>query len=131
MPYRIYLFGFTRLVTAAGKHGHSTTEFSGSRALLCVLCPRSLDTQGNALHLVLAVELHLLQLDFFQEVFGTEVGCRGDSLQFCFVFRVLLGQTLILGVCIEEYVPRCPLRCCHASSSRLRGLNCEDYMNER
>jgi hypothetical protein len=56
-------------VNAAGKHGHSTTEFSGSRALLFVLCPRSLDTQGNPLHLILAVELHLLKLDFFQEVF--------------------------------------------------------------
>jgi hypothetical protein len=29
---------------------------------------------------------------------------------------VLLGQTLIVGVCVEEYVPRCPLCCCHASS---------------
>jgi len=27
---------------------------------------------------------------------------------------VLLGQTLILGVCFEEYVPRCPLRSGHA-----------------
>jgi hypothetical protein len=29
---------------------------------------------------------------------------------------VLLGQTLILGVCLEDYVSRCPLCCCHASS---------------
>jgi len=27
---------------------------------------------------------------------------------------VLLCQTLILGVCLEGYVPRCPLRACHA-----------------
>jgi hypothetical protein len=90
-----------------------------------------LDTQGNPLHLIFTVELQLLQLDFFQEVFRTEVGSYGDSSKFCFVFRVLLGQTLILGVCIEEYVPRCPLGSCDASSSRLRELNCEDYMNRR
>jgi hypothetical protein len=42
---------------------------------------------------------------------------------------VLLGQTLILGVCIEEYVSGCPLWGCHASSSPLRELNCEHYIN--
>jgi len=27
---------------------------------------------------------------------------------------LLLGQTLILGVCIEKYVARCPRETCHA-----------------
>jgi hypothetical protein len=35
---------------------------------------------------------------------------------------VLLGQTLILGVCVEEYVPRCPLCGCHAFLLTLREL---------
>jgi len=58
----------------------------------------------NPLHLILAVEFHLFQLDFFQEVFRIQVGRLGDLLQFRFVLLVLLGQTLILGVCFEEYV---------------------------
>jgi hypothetical protein len=32
---------------------------------------------------------------------------------------VLLGQTLILGVCFQEYVPRVPLRTCHWPSLRI------------
>jgi hypothetical protein len=78
------------------------------------MCPGLLDSQGNPLHLILAVELHLFQLDFFQEVFRIQVGCFGDSLQFCFVLSMLFGQTLIIGVCFEKYVPRVPLQCCHA-----------------
>jgi hypothetical protein len=35
-------------------------------------------------------------------------------LEFGFVLGMLLGQTLILGVCIEEYVPRVPRHCGHA-----------------
>jgi hypothetical protein len=27
---------------------------------------------------------------------------------------VLLGQTLVFGVCLENYVPRCPRDACHA-----------------
>jgi hypothetical protein len=79
-----------------------------------LLSARVLDARGNPLHLILAVQLHFLELDFFQEVFRTKVGCFGESLEFCIVFRVLLGQTLILGVCIEKYVPRVPLQDCHA-----------------
>src|SRR5439155_361411 len=99
---------------AGGAPGHSTTESPARLSLLAVIGLRALDTRGNPLHLILAVELHLLQFDFFQEVFRIQVGRLGDLLQFCFVLLVLPCQTLILGVCFEEYVPRCPLRSCHA-----------------
>jgi hypothetical protein len=99
---------------ASSERGHSTTEFSARMPLLRVMCPGPLDAQGNPLHLILAVELHLFQLDFFHEVFRIQVGSFGDSLQFCFVLLMLFGQTLILGVCFEKYVPRVPLQCCHA-----------------
>jgi hypothetical protein len=99
---------------ASSERGHFTTEFSARMPLLGGMCPGPLDAQGNPLHLILAVEFHFFQLDFFQEVFRIQVGCFGDSLQFCFVPSVLLGQTLILGVCFEKYVPRVPLQCCHA-----------------
>jgi hypothetical protein len=55
----------------------------------------ALHARSNPLHLILAVQLHLLELDFFQEVFGIEVGPGGEFLKFFGVFRVLLGQTLI------------------------------------
>src|SRR2546425_5538162 len=99
---------------AASTHGHSTTESPAISSLLAVTGARAYDTRGNPLHLILAVELHFLQLDFFQEVFRIQVGRLGDFLQFCFVLPVLLCQTLILGVCLEGYVPRCPLHACHA-----------------
>jgi len=35
-------------------------NFRDRRALLRVLRPRTLDTEGNPLHLIFAVELHLL-----------------------------------------------------------------------
>jgi hypothetical protein len=47
-------------------------------------------------------------------VFRAEVGIRGEFLEFGFVLGMLLGQTLILGVCIEKYVPRVPRHCGHA-----------------
>jgi hypothetical protein len=75
---------------------------------------RALDARSNPLHLIFAVELHLLELDFFQEVVRIQVGRCGKFLKFGIVSRVLLGQTLILGVCIEKYVPRVPLQHCHA-----------------
>jgi hypothetical protein len=74
----------------------------------------ALDTRDDPFHLVFAVQLHFLELDFFQEGFRIQVGGRTEFLEFRFVFRVLLDQTLILGVCIEEYVPRAPLQACHA-----------------
>ena len=75
---------------------------------------RALDTQSDSLHLILAVELHFLEFYFFEKVFRTEVGRLEDSLKFCFVVLVLFKQTPVISVCIEEYVPRCPLHCCHA-----------------
>src|SRR6266571_399105 len=68
--------------------------------------PACVQYARDPLHLILAVELQLLQLDFFQEVFRIQVGRLGDFLKFCFVLPVLLCQTLILGVCFEGYVPR-------------------------
>jgi hypothetical protein len=103
-----------RFCFASSERGHSTTEFSARMPLLGGMCPGSLDAQGNPLHLIFAVELHLFQLDFFQEVFRIQVGGLGDSLQFCFVLLMLFCQTLIVGVCFEKYVPRVPLQCCHA-----------------
>src|SRR2546425_7330066 len=104
----------------ASTHGHSTTESPAIKSLLAITGTRAYDTRGNPLHLILAVELHFLQLDFFQEVFRIQVGRLGDFLQFCFVLPVLLRQTLILGVCLEGYVPRCPLRASHAFLPTLR-----------
>jgi hypothetical protein len=101
---------FARFSFVPGEHGHSTTEFSARVPLLSRVCPGSLDTQGDPLHLILAMEFHLFQLDFFQEIFRTKVGCFGDFLQFCFVLLMLFCQTLILGVCFEQYVPRVPLQ---------------------
>src|SRR6266850_6341087 len=101
-------------ILPASTHGHSTTESPAIKSLLGVVGTTAYDTRGNPLHLILAVELHLLQFDFFQEVFRIQVGRFGDFLQFCFILLVLLCQTLILGVCFKEYVPRCPLRSCHA-----------------
>jgi hypothetical protein len=81
---------------------------------LGVAGPRPQDTRGNPFHFIFAVELHLFQLDFFQEVFGIQEGRLRDSLKFCLKLPVLLCQTLILGVCFEGYVPRCPLHTSHA-----------------
>jgi hypothetical protein len=89
-------------------------DLARSGGLLRVLRPHAVDTRGNPLHLVFAVQFHLLELDFFEEVFRTEVGGPGDSLQLDIVLLVLLGQTLVFGVCLENYVPRCPRDACHA-----------------
>jgi hypothetical protein len=59
---------------------------------------RPLRAGGNPLHLIFAVQLHFLELDFFLEVFRIEVGIRGEFLEFGFVPGMLLGKTLILGV---------------------------------
>ena len=75
---------------------------------------RALDTQSDPLHLIFAVELHFLEFYFFEKVFRTEVGRFEDFLKFRFVVLVLFKQTPIVSVCVEEYVPRCPLQCCHA-----------------
>src|SRR5258708_12456767 len=83
-------------IRAASRHGHSTTESPAIKSLLRVIGPRSYDTRGNPLHLILAVELHFLQLDFFQEVFRIQVGRFGAFLEFCFLFPVLLSHPLIL-----------------------------------
>src|SRR6266852_5198665 len=116
-------------VRAASTHGHSTTESPAIKPLLSVIGTRAYDTCGDPLHLILAVELHLLQLDFFQEVFRIQVGRVGDFLQFCFVLPVLLCQTLILGVCLEGYVPRCPLHACHAFLLTFPWMGFGHYMN--
>jgi hypothetical protein len=73
-----------------------------------------MDAGCDAFHLVFAVQLHLLELDFFQEVFRTEIRVGLDVQELLFVVAVLFGQTLILGVCIENYVPRVPLQRSHA-----------------
>src|SRR2546430_2697434 len=87
-----------RSFRAASAHGHSTTESQTIKSLLGVIGTRAYDTCANPLHLILAVELHLLQFDFFQEVFRIQVGRLGDSLQFCFVLPVLLCQTPSISV---------------------------------
>src|SRR5216684_3365195 len=120
-----------RSFRVASTHGHSTTESPATTSSLAVTGTRAHDTRGNPLHLILAVELHLFQLDFFQEVFRIQVGRLGDFLKFCFVLPVLLCQTLILGVCLEGYVPRCPLRTCHAFLLTFPCIGCEHYMNAR
>src|SRR5260370_41606679 len=84
-----------RSFRVASTHGHSTTESSATTSLLAVTGTRAHDTRGNSLPLILAVELHLFQLDFFQEVFRIQVGRLGDFLKFCFVLPVMLCQTLI------------------------------------
>jgi hypothetical protein len=70
----------------------------------------------ETLHFILYVKLEFLEADFFDQVFGTEVGRLGEFLKLRIILPVLFGQTLILGVCSENYVPRAPLRCGHASS---------------
>jgi hypothetical protein len=85
-------------------------EYASAQALR----PLAKDARGNPLHFVFAVEPHLFQFDFFQEVFGTKVGGIGDSLDFRIVLPVLLGQTPIFSVGLKKYVPRCPLRARHA-----------------
>src|SRR5215471_6900118 len=62
----------------------------GARYRSGVLRARALDTRCNPLHFVFAVELQLFQLDFFEEVFRTEVGFFEDALQLRFVLLMLL-----------------------------------------
>src|SRR5260370_16323252 len=97
---------------AACTHGHSTTESPAIKSLLAVTGTRAYDTRGNPLHLILAVEFHLFQLDFFPEVFRIQVGRLGDFLKFCFVLPVLLCQPLILCFFLDGNVPSCPRRPC-------------------
>ena len=75
---------------------------------------RVVDARGKTFHLVFHVKLHFFQSDFFDQVFGVQVGGSGEFLEFRFVLLVLLSQTLVFGVCIEYYVPRAPLRTGHA-----------------
>jgi hypothetical protein len=72
------------------------------------------NARGEAFHFILDVKLHFFQSDFFDEVFGIEVGRLGEFLEFGFILLMLFGQTLVLRVCLENYVPRAPLRCRHA-----------------
>jgi hypothetical protein len=44
------------------------------------------------------MKLEFFQPDFFDEVFGVEVGGLREFLEFGFVLLMLFGQTLILGV---------------------------------
>src|SRR5438067_1220196 len=57
----------------ASRHGHSTTVSSATMPLLGVIGTTACDTRSDPLHLILTVELHLLQFDFFQEVFRIQV----------------------------------------------------------
>jgi hypothetical protein len=77
-------------------------------------CVRVVDARGEKFHLVFHVKLHLFQSDFFHQVFGVQVGGSGEFQKFGLVLLVLLTQTLVFGVCIDYYVPRAPLRACHA-----------------
>jgi len=77
-------------------------------------CVRVVDARGKKFHLVFHVKLHLFQPDFFDQVFGVQVGGPGEFQKFCLVLLVLLTQTLVFGVCIDYYVPRAPLRAGHA-----------------
>src|SRR5712691_7621367 len=54
---------------------HSTTE-SGSSSLLMAVLGAPVSYQ-DSLHLVFHKELHFLELDFFEEVFRTDVGRFG------------------------------------------------------
>jgi hypothetical protein len=82
--------------------GHSTILPVAGRAsdggLLRVSSTRTVEVRSNALHFILYVKLEFLKPDFFDEVFGVEVGRLREFLEFCFVLLMLLGQTLILGV---------------------------------
>src|SRR2546425_4111967 len=54
---------------------HSTTESGSSSGLMPVLgAPVS---RKNLLHLIFHEEFHFFELDFFEDVFGTEVGRFG------------------------------------------------------
>jgi hypothetical protein len=83
---------------------------------------RTVDARGKKFHLVFHVELHFLKSDFFDEVFGVQVGGPGEFQKFCFVLLVLLAQTLVFGVCIDNYVPRAPLRTGHAFLLFMNGV---------
>jgi hypothetical protein len=75
---------------------------------------RTVNAGGNAFHFILHMELQFFQSDFFDEVFTVQVGRSEELLELLIVLPVLLCQTLILGVCFTNYVPRAPLRCGHA-----------------
>src|SRR5579864_5643510 len=121
----------------AGEHGtvaaiECATGTGGDRARWPLLSVRlsAVNARGDPLHLVFAVQFHFLEFYFFQQVFGIQVGSCGEFLQFCFVLGVLLCQTLILGVCFQEYVPRVPLStCCHWPS--FANCGCGYFMNAR
>jgi hypothetical protein len=83
---------------------------------------RAVDTRGEKFHLVFHVKLHLFESDFFDQVFGVQVGGSGEFLEFCFVLLMPLAQTLVFGVCIDYYVPRAPLRAGHAFLLFMNGV---------
>ncbi|HYW66943.1 MAG TPA: hypothetical protein VFB10_09585 [Candidatus Dormibacteraeota bacterium] len=85
-------------------------------------CVRVVDARSKKFHLVFHVELHLFKSDFFNQVFGVQVGGPGEFLEFRFVLPVLLAQTLVFGVCIDYYVPRAPLRAGHAFLLFMNGV---------
>src|SRR6266852_5503304 len=116
------------LAVRAKRAVHGLLRHSFGRTALLRMGAGALYTGGNPLHFILAVELHFLELDFFQQVFRIQVGSCGEFLKFCFVLGVLLCQTLILGVCFQKYVPRVPLRACHWPSLR---FVCGYSMNAR
>jgi hypothetical protein len=71
----------------------------------------------NLFHFVFDAELEFFKPDFFEEVFCTNVGGAGDSLELFFVCGMLLNQLLIFGVPIQQEIPGIPLQNGHASSS--------------
>src|SRR5690242_8066495 len=106
-------------------------KMRAARPLLRVFCPLAEDARGNPLHLVFTLQFHFFQLNFFQEIFGIQVGRLGNSLKLCIVLPVLLCQTLILGVCQKKYVPRCPLRASHAFLLTTLWMGCEYRMRRQ
>jgi len=62
----------------------------GARYGSGVLRARALDTRGDLLHFVLAVELKLFEFYFFEKVFRTKVGFFEDALQLFVVLVMLL-----------------------------------------
>ena len=66
--------GTTRL-TARMRRGGRRCDWVDLRAGGC-----SMDTRGDTLHLIFAVQFHFFELYFFDEGFRTEVGICGDFL---------------------------------------------------
>src|SRR5260370_33380790 len=85
----------------ASRHGHSTTVWSAAMPVLGVIGTTAYVTRSDPLHLIFTVELHLLQPDFFQEVFRIQVGGLGYFLKSCFVLPARACNTLICRICRE------------------------------